>query len=59
MGADAKSSVVDANQRSHDHQNLYLLGSGVFPSSGCSNPSLTIAALALRAANTIKADLHK
>lgn len=59
MGTDPKTSVVDADQRSHDHANLFLLGSGVFPSAGCSNPSLTIAALALRAASAIKGDLHR
>jgi choline dehydrogenase-like flavoprotein len=59
MGADPGSSVVDADQRSHDHVNLFLLGSGVFPSVGCSNPSLTIAALALRAAATIQRDLGR
>jgi choline dehydrogenase-like flavoprotein len=57
MGVDPRASVVDTNQRSHDHSNLFLLGSGVFPSVGCTNPSLTIAALALRAARTILADL--
>ena len=45
MGADPRTSVVDADLRSHDHANLFLLGSGVFPSVGCSSPSLTIAAL--------------
>ena len=57
MGTDPKMSVVDVDQRSHDHDNLFLLGSGVFPSVGCSNPSLTIAALSLRAAATIQTDL--
>jgi len=31
----------------------YVAGSGLFPSSGTANPSLTIAALALRAAKAI------
>jgi choline dehydrogenase-like flavoprotein len=59
MGNDPKSSVVDANLRSHDHQNLFLLGSGVFPSVGTANPTLTIAALTLKAAEAILADLNK
>jgi choline dehydrogenase-like flavoprotein len=54
MGSDPRQSVVDAGLRSHDHANLYLLGSGVFPTSAVSNPTLTIAALALRAANAIQ-----
>jgi len=53
MGSDPDASVVDATQRSHDHQNLYLLGSGVFPSVGTANPTLTIAALTLMAAEAI------
>jgi choline dehydrogenase-like flavoprotein len=32
---------------------LFLLGSGVFPTSAASNPTLTIAALSLRAAAPI------
>jgi len=54
MGHDARTSVVDPDQRAHDHPNLFLLGSGVFPTSAASNPTLTIAALALRAVGTIR-----
>nr|AGC71487.1 glucose-methanol-choline (GMC) oxidoreductase:NAD binding site [uncultured bacterium A1Q1_fos_1880] len=57
MGNDPKTSVVTADQRCHDHPNLFLVGSGVFPTVGTANPTLTIAALALRAAETIKAEL--
>jgi glucose dehydrogenase len=58
MGNDPDTSVVDADQRSHDHPNLFLLGSGTFPTVGTANPTLTIAALALRAAQTIRGDLQ-
>lgn len=54
MGRDPRQSVVDPDLRSHDHANLFLLGSGVFPTSAASNPTLTIAALALRAVETIR-----
>jgi glucose dehydrogenase len=54
MGTDARQSVVNAEQRAHDHPNLFLLGSGVFPASGASNPTLTIAALALQAVRPIQ-----
>lgn len=57
MGSDAKSSVVDANSRSHDHGNLYLTGSGTFPTTGTANPTLTVAALSLRTADVIVAAL--
>lgn len=57
MGDDPTDSVCDSECRSHDHENLYLLGSGVFPSSGTANPTLTIMALALRAADAIATEL--
>jgi choline dehydrogenase-like flavoprotein len=53
MGDDPNHSVVDSYQRSHDHDNLYLVGSGTFPTGGTANPTLTIAALALRTADKI------
>jgi glucose dehydrogenase len=53
MGDDPKTSVVDSTLRSHDHPNLYLAGSGTFPTVGTANPTLTLSALALRAAKTI------
>jgi len=54
MGTDPKQSVVNVDQRAHDHPNLFLLGSGVFPTGAASNPTLTIAALALRAVGAIQ-----
>ena len=53
MGNDPTTAVVDANLRSHDHPNLYILGASVFPTAGTGNPTLTIAALTLRAAQHI------
>lgn len=57
MGLSPATSVVDPDLRAHDHDNLFLLGGGVFPTCGTANPTLTIAALALRAAETIRASL--
>jgi choline dehydrogenase-like flavoprotein len=45
--------VVDSFQRSWDHKNLFLVGSGTFPTTGTANPTLTIAALSLRTADKI------
>jgi choline dehydrogenase-like flavoprotein len=59
MGDKPATSVVNAEQRAHDHHNLFLLGSGVFPTVGTANPTLTLAALALWAADTIERDLHQ
>ncbi|WP_417603245.1 GMC family oxidoreductase [Primorskyibacter flagellatus] len=57
MGTDAKTAVVDADLRSFDHRNLFVLGSGTFPTSATANPSLTIAALSLRAVDVIAASV--
>jgi choline dehydrogenase-like flavoprotein len=39
---------VNADQRSWDHENLYIVGCGSFPTTGTANPTLTAVALALR-----------
>ena len=57
MGTDATSSVVDPVGRAHDHSNLFLIGSGVFPTGGTANPTLTLAALALMTAAEIAKSL--
>ncbi|WP_017609990.1 GMC family oxidoreductase [Nocardiopsis xinjiangensis] len=57
MGTDPNDSVVDADQRTHDHPNLYAVGCGSMPSVGTSNPTLTMCALALRSAERIHRDL--
>jgi choline dehydrogenase-like flavoprotein len=58
MGTSNSNSVVNREQRSWDHPNLFLVGSGVFPTIATANPTLTIAALSLWAADTIlKTDL--
>jgi choline dehydrogenase-like flavoprotein len=49
--------VVDKEQRAWDHKNLFMLGSGNFATTGTANPTLTLAALALWAAETIKTQL--
>jgi choline dehydrogenase-like flavoprotein len=54
MGTDRRTSVANANGQSHDHRNLWFAGSSLFPTSGTANPTLTIAALALRTAEAIK-----
>ena len=53
MGTDASDSVVDKYQCFHEFPNLFIVGSSVFPTGGTANPTLTIAALAFWAADTI------
>ncbi|MEM7503653.1 MAG: GMC family oxidoreductase [Pseudomonadota bacterium] len=57
MGGDARNSVIDPDCRIHGMDNLYVAGSSVFPTSSSANPTLTIAALALRLADHLKARL--
>jgi choline dehydrogenase-like flavoprotein len=53
MGDDPARSVVNADQRSWEHDNLFLVGGGSMPTIGTSNISLTIAALCFRSAEAI------
>jgi choline dehydrogenase-like flavoprotein len=53
MGTSPTNSVVNDMQQSWDHRNLYLVGSGTFPTIATANPTLTLAALCLRTAEHI------
>ena len=53
FGADPRASVLDTSCRAHDLDNLYVVDSSFFPSSGAVNPSLTIMANALRVGEII------
>ena len=53
FGADPESSVLDPNCKVHDVDGLYVVDASVLPSAGVVNSGLTIAALALRAGDTI------
>ena len=53
MGTHSRSSVVDAELKHHQLRNLLVLGGSAFPVSSPSNPTLTIAALSLRAADRL------
>jgi quinoprotein glucose dehydrogenase len=50
MGTDPATSVVDPSGRTHDHHNLWVVGTPTMVSSGCNNGTLTFSALALRSA---------
>lgn len=53
MGHHSNNFVCDQDGRTHDHYNLFVAGSSLFPSSSAANPTLTIAALALRTEHRI------
>ncbi len=55
MGDDPAKSVVNADCRSWDIDNLWICDGSVFPTVGGVNPSLTIQAIALRTADRIQA----
>ena len=55
FGSDPRDSVLNANNRAHGLSNLYVVDASFFPSSGGSNPALTIAANALRVADHLTA----
>lgn len=57
FGTDPKTSVLNAECRSHDLKNLFVTDSSFMPTSMGVNPSLTIAANALRVADVIAAEL--
>ncbi|MBD3880503.1 GMC family oxidoreductase [Phormidium tenue FACHB-886] len=54
MHVDPKQGVVDADARVHSTSNLFIAGSSVFPTGGFANPTLTIVALSIRLADTVK-----
>jgi choline dehydrogenase-like flavoprotein len=51
MGNDPKTSIIDKYLIHHQIRNLLLLGGGAFPTTSPANPTLTISALSLWAAN--------
>lgn len=57
MSSDPRRGVTDRSGRVHGVENLYIVGSSVFPTSGWANPTLTIAALALRTSDHLSARL--
>lgn len=58
MGTDPACSVTNAAQRSWDHDNLWIVGSGSFPTVATPNPTLTLSALAFKTAADILSALR-
>ena len=53
FGHDPKTSVLDANCKAHELDNLYVVDTSFFPSIGAVNPALTAMANALRVGDKI------
>ncbi len=55
MATNPRDGVVDADGKVHGVDNLYVAGSGVFPTAGYSGPTMMIIALAIRLAEHLAA----
>ena len=58
IGAYEGAGVTDADLRMWRHPNLWMVGAGAMPTIGTSNPTLTLAALALKAADAMVAAME-
>lgn len=54
MSDDASKGVVDADCKVHGVEGLFVAGSSVFPTASHANPTLMVAALSVRLADTLK-----
>jgi len=53
MGADPATSVCDSYGRTHDHENLFVIGAPTLPTGGVTNGTLTFVAVSLRSADRL------
>lgn len=59
MSKDSDYGVVDENCKVHGTDNLYVVGSSVFPTGGHANPTLPAVALAIRLGHYLGTDAFK
>jgi len=59
MGNDRQSSVVDSWGRTHDHENLFVVGAPTCVTGSCANATLTFCALSVRSAHEIEKALPR
>jgi len=59
MGDDPKRSVLNKWCQSHDHKNLFVVDGACFTSAGWQNPTMTISALSMRAAEYLAGEMNK
>ncbi|MDE2297946.1 MAG: GMC family oxidoreductase [Burkholderiales bacterium] len=57
FGTDPANSALDPYCKAWDHDNLYVVDAGFFPSSAAVNPALTIAAQALRVGHHLRTEV--
>ena len=59
MGANAKTSVLNKFNQSHDVKNLFVMDGSSFTTGGSQNPTLTICALAMRASEYLAEQMRQ
>jgi choline dehydrogenase-like flavoprotein len=59
MGSDAKASVLNQYQQSHDVKNLFVVDGSSHVNASCQNPTWTIMALAWRSCEYLADQLKK
>lgn len=59
MGSDPRQSVLNSYNQSHDVPNLFVVDGSSFVSGGAQNPTLTILALSLRAAEYLAEGMRR
>jgi choline dehydrogenase-like flavoprotein len=59
MGKDARTSVLNQFQQTHDVKNVFVMDAASFTSGACQNPTLTIMALALRSTDYLLGEMKK
>jgi len=59
MGADAKTSVLNQFQQTHDVKNLFVMDASGFTSNPCQNPTLTIMTLCGRSCDYLMGEMKR
>src|SRR5581483_3333220 len=59
MGTDPATSVCDSCGRTHDHENLFVVGAPTIPAASVTNGTLAFVALTLRSADEVARDIGK
>jgi choline dehydrogenase-like flavoprotein len=59
MGEDAKKSVLNQFQQSHDVKNLFVMDASGFSSNPCQNPTLTIMTLCVRSCDYLMGEMKR
>ncbi len=59
MGTDAKKSVLNQFQQTHDVKNLFVMDASGFTSNPCQNPTLTIMTLCVRSCDYLMGKMKR